>query len=310
MIRLPARWALESLEARELTIAAAVLVIVLEIGGVAVMPALRAGVVPWLVLAHALVSAGVVVALLAYPSLDARFSTAAFVLLVLPTLPLVWLVHTSAILRGDHVMPLVGRKVMLLSIALLTPYSAIVASVLLALVMGEWLALWVQFDLGSDPLMVQHGEPWGTLLYLCAAEALVLMRWRSRRLTHALVTTATETDALRRLADASVAVRDQVNTALQVLELSVSLFARRHPSEQSTVERMERALATLAALSRTLPLDGESPEAKAALDRSVEIGERISRATTSLRRGPGDRPGDGASEARPPYRGGSAGSRR
>lgn len=254
----------EAFAARQTALAAAVLVFFTEAAFALVQRTSSAGSLVWMYVAHSLLAGAVALCLSMRRSIDARWSLAAFCVLALPMLPMFWVSQTVAIDRGLIWQPFVGRKLMLLGLAVLTPYSRVVALGLLAAFMVESAAVWAHLDRAQATLATAAGEPWVTLIFFFAALMIVVQRWYRDRVERELLEARGDAETLRQLIQVSVAVRDQVNTPLQTLEMSVALLKKRHPEELSALERMERALRKLVELSRSF-------------DRSTENGHAITR---------------------------------
>jgi hypothetical protein len=155
----------------------------------------------------------------------------------------------------------------LMGVALLTPLSLTLGMALLIAFSVETVVLWALNLAGHLP-----GEPWVTLFYGVFAAALLWQRASERRLTRRLVQVNAEASALERIALASLAVRDRMNTPLQTLTLSIELLEAQERARASgapparpasdghgapagtheIVARMRRAMAKLTELSHRL----------------------------------------------------------
>lgn len=251
----------EAFEARHATLAMAVILFFVEGAFAVVERGVLDRPLAWMYATHAVVAGGLALVLYVHRNLPPRWSLAAFVVLVLPLLPIFWLSESAAVAAGRIWQPFIGRKLIILGLALLTPRSTAVAALLVTLFMLESIAVWLQLDLGHDPLAAAAGEPWVTLIFFLAALLILLERRHRRRLENELLEAAREAETLQHLVDVSTAVRDQVNTPLQTLVLSVALLARRHPEEQRVLDRMGRSLEKLVRMSRTF--DRRAPERSA-----------------------------------------------
>jgi hypothetical protein len=231
--------------------------------------------------AHAAIAGVIALGLGRHRTVDPRWTLIAFLVLAVPLLPVFWISESLAIAEGGLWQPLIGRKLILLGLALLTPYSPAVAAVLVATFMGESVVLWHYLDLRHNPIAAAAGEPWVTLVYFAATSFLVAQRWRNRRAKEGLLQAQIEAEALRHLTQASLAVRDQVNTPLQALQLGVMLFKKRHPEEQAALDCMSRALHKLNEISRGVGLDArtETEQRTARLRAARQLGAWLERST-------------------------------
>jgi hypothetical protein len=241
----------EAFDARETTLALALILFFVEGAFAIVERGALDGPLSWIYATHAILAGGIALVLYSLRTLDPRWSLAAFVALVLPLLPIFWISESLAISAGRVWHPFIGRKLILLGLALLTPWSSAAAAAFLTAFMIESIAVWLRLDRAHHMIATTAGEPWVTFVFFVAALLIVVQRRHRRRLEHELLDAQREMDALRQLVEVSTAVRDQVNTPLQTLELSIALLARRHPEEQRILERMTRSLRRLVRVSRS-----------------------------------------------------------
>jgi hypothetical protein len=239
------------------------------------------GPLAWMYATHATMAGGLALVLYGRRNLDPRWSLAAFVVLVLPLLPIFWVSESAAVAAGRLWQPFIGRKLILLGLALLTPRSSAVAALLLALFMIESVAVWVRLDLAHDPIATAAGEPWVTLVFFVAALLVVVERRHRRRLQRELLEAVREAEALRQVVDVSTAIRDQVNTPLQTLELSIALLARRHPEERHVLDRMGRSVRKLVRISRTFDRQAAERSAITRMRAVREAGAELERGVAS-----------------------------
>ncbi|MDB4936724.1 MAG: hypothetical protein JWP87_3696 [Labilithrix sp.] len=276
----------DACDARQTTIIAAVLLCVGESCFVLLNRGL-AGELRAMYVIHAVVSAVVALVLWRHRTIAARRSLAAFLVLVVPLLPMFWIAETYAVEGGPLWQPLIGRKLIILGLALLTPCSLRVAAILVALFMAETVVLWGHLDLAHNPIVTAAGEPWMTIIYFGAAASLVALRGRSRRLKNELLEARAEAQSIGHLKQVSLAVGDQVNTPLQALEAGIVLLEIRHPEEATMLARMSRSLHKLIELSRGLrgwsDAEHRVEEMRAARDRGAELDRTAGGATTNSR---------------------------
>jgi hypothetical protein len=208
--------------------------------------------------AHAALSLVVLVLLLTLPPSRALMLRL-FATLTVPILPLL-VVWTLAVPEAKLSESFIAFKMVLMGVALLTPLSLALGMALLIAISIETVALWALNLAGHLP-----GEPWVTLFYGVFAAALLWQRASERRLTRRLVQVNAEASALERIALASLAVRDRMNTPLQTLTLSIELLEAQdevrpergdgegaRPATREIVARMRRAMVKLTELSHRL----------------------------------------------------------
>lgn len=246
------RMDLEAFKARQSTMVVALALCLIEAGFAALEESLGSSLLFWLYLGHAAVSGTVAFILWERRDASERQSLVAFLFLALPLLPIFWIAQSSAIGAGTPWSPFLGRKLLMLGLALLTPCSPRVAALLLGLFMAESIVLWHHLGLAHNTTALAVGEPWVTLLYFAASLVLVVMRWRKRRLERRLMEAEAQTEALRQLVRVSISVRDQINTPLQSLEVGLKLLSMRVPQEREAIVRMDRSLRTLIEMSHAL----------------------------------------------------------
>lgn len=242
----------EAFKARQSTTVVALALCLVEAGFAALEETLGSGLLFWLYLGHATTSGIVALVLWEKRNATERQSLIAFLILALPLLPIFWVAQSSAIGAGTPWSPFLGRKLLMLGLALLTPYSPRVAALLLGLFMAESIVLWHHLGLAHNATALAVGEPWVTLLYFAASLVLVVMRWRKRRLERRLLDAQAQTQALRQLVRVSISVRDQINTPLQSLEVGLKLLSMKVPREREAIMRMDRSLRTLVEMSHAL----------------------------------------------------------
>jgi hypothetical protein len=141
--------------------------------------------------------------------------------------------------------------------------------------MIEAVAVWLWFDLAQASLAAAAGEPWVTLIFFVSAIIIVVQRWSRRQLARKLLEAEGETEVLRQLLPISLAVRDQVNTPLQTLELGVALLKMRHPGEQRTLDRMGHSLQKLIGISRSFDWWAETAQGITSMRAVRKAGEQL-----------------------------------
>jgi hypothetical protein len=183
---------------------------------------------------------------------------------VLPLL-VVW---TLQVPESRVLEPFVAQKIVLVSVALLTPESAVLGLGLTAVVVGEAVVLSVLRMAGG-----RAGEPWVTLFYGLFAAIYLLHRASERRLAMRLVRMTAEAQALEQIARESLEVRDRLNSPLQTLEIAIDLLRRRatNPKDAALLARLQSTVERLKTLSHRLAR--QSPTVDAVAPASEPRGE-------------------------------------
>jgi hypothetical protein len=174
-----------------------------------------------------------------------------FLVVILPLLPIFWIVEDHVATLGIGWSPFVGHKYLLIPIALLSPRPLSVAASLIALFTGAAILQSLALGLSMRPLAAA-GEPWPTILFGLIAFGLVWYRARSERIAREAAEARADSEAYERLATLVVALRDGTSTPLQTLALSIALLRANHPDEAELHDRMERAIEELRAINRTV----------------------------------------------------------
>jgi hypothetical protein len=213
---------------------------------------LGGGNIVWLDVAHALLAALVGAWLWTQrrrPS--ARSCDLAFLVVVLPFLPIAWIGESTAARLGTARDPLVGLQLVMVGIAILQPHSLRLGALLLAMFSAEAAVLWFVLRSRYD-LADVAGEPWMTFLFGAMSAGLLFARASRRAMEHRLARAEASAAALARVARIFLAVRDRANTPIQKLELGIALLEKHCADERRTVGTMRRAMAQLRELSATL----------------------------------------------------------
>jgi hypothetical protein len=198
--------------------------------------------------AHALVAAGVLIFLVRRRAASMRAVIACFLVLIVPVLPLL-VVWTLAVPESRVLEPFIAQKIVLVSVALLAPESALIGLAVTAVVVIEAVALSALRLAGG-----RAGEPWVTLFYGLFAVAFLLHRASERRLAMRLIRMSAEASALERIAEESLDVRDRLNSPLQTLAIGLELLRRRavKPEDAALIARLRATVDRLTELSNRL----------------------------------------------------------
>jgi hypothetical protein len=175
-------------------------------------------------------------------------ANAAFLAVLLPFFPIIWIGESTAARLYLGREPMVPFQFLMLGISLLSPVSLWLAGGLLGLVAINAAALWLYLH-HNYPLPGAVAEPWLTLIFGGIAAVFVLARLYRRAMLQRLDRASAETASLIRVSRLFLSVRDRANTPLQTIEFAIALLERRLPDEQHTIEAMRRALLRLRELS-------------------------------------------------------------
>jgi hypothetical protein len=146
----------------------------------------------------------------------------------------------------QFVEPFIGVEMAIMALAMLTPLSLRLGLLFTALATFQGVVLW-WLEVG-DRL---PSEPWITIIYGVFGCGLVIARASERELSRRLWYARSEAVALKRIAELSLDVRDQVNTPLQTIEIALELL-RRGGADRRLLAKTQAALDRLCALSRRL----------------------------------------------------------
>jgi hypothetical protein len=202
-------------------------------------------------LGHAALCAVLVALLLVYRrNVTPRAWKVAFLLIGLPFLPIFWIAELRMAALGVPWTPFIGHKLVMIGIALLAP-SVWLGGFLIGGVALEAVLLWLSFV--SRVRLAVGWEPWVTLIYAAVAVALLAYRGHSLRLEHEFLRARAEAESLERFARLFLAVRDQVNTPLQTIELATVLLELRCPDGgEESLQRIQHSVNRLRELMRLL----------------------------------------------------------
>jgi hypothetical protein len=175
-------------------------------------------------------------------------------------------------ISGAPWAPYQANKLGSLAAALLAPQWWVGVAAIAGYVLGAVLQLAALPD--SERLLVASGEAWIMAAYGIFALAVLAFRSRQQDLERKLVRANAEADAYARFARTLAAVRDLSNTPLQIIRFSAALIRREEASPSVPIERIDRAVDSLAELSRMLERyerefsPAESFDPRATLDRT------------------------------------------
>jgi hypothetical protein len=212
----------------------------------------RVGGIPWW---PAVVSSvvGVVVLVAMLPARrrpTLKIGVAAFLVNAAAVTFALWMTHPYYAVAPRPWRPFEANKLGALTAALLAPNRW---AGLLAIAGYSGTAV-LQYHLfpGDTSQHLSVTEPWASIVYGAFGVGLLAYRLRGLAMAREVARRQAETALLKRLARASLSLRDLANTPLQTLSLSMEVLRARDGSLAPILDRMERALLRLQALGRAL----------------------------------------------------------
>jgi hypothetical protein len=191
--------------------------------------------------------------------LPSRSSSAAFVLLLWATLLLV-ATYSEGLLARDAITahrpytPFIPHKLLLVTLPLVAPALGWITRVAVLATALDALVLFLLLGLSAHTNVVSLVEPWTTMAFALVGFLLMSLHEQRRVASVALLRAESNRTSLRRRASLLLALRDQLNSPLQVLVLQAAYLAQRSPeSGPAIVARVSR----LVAMSRRLASIGE-----------------------------------------------------
>jgi hypothetical protein len=174
-----------------------------------------------------------------------------FLVVLLPTLVMVWLVDQARAFDGRHWVPYEPNKLSALTLAIIAPPGWVVGVTGILLFVGSAL---VHHLLLADVIQARmaSGEPLGIIAYGAFALALLALRQRGRSLQIELARARAEKQMLERVAHLALLLRDLANTPTQTLELIRYELEVQGARAGVLAERMGRALQRLRRLNEIL----------------------------------------------------------
>jgi hypothetical protein len=141
--------------------------------------------------------------------------------------------------------PFIGLKLMMVMVPLFLPRRVRLVMVLEAILLGEALALFFLFDLSTKRDFMPLIEPWSAFLFAGAGVLLVLQREQRHAASLRLLRAQRELAAMTRRAGLSLALRDQINSPLQVLHLGLATLEIRQLGDPVARREVQQQLAQL-----------------------------------------------------------------
>jgi hypothetical protein len=180
-----------------------------------------------------------------------RQSNALFLLVLVPTVVMTWLVDDARAAHHESWVPYEPNKLSALTLAIIAPPGGRTGVVGILMFVGSALLRHFTWPDAVRP-RISAGEPFGIIAYGVFALVLLGFKQRGNTLRAELEHARAEKVALERLARVSMSLRDLANTPVQTLELVRQRLLSGDPQLGRQTERMGRALERLQRLNDIL----------------------------------------------------------
>ena len=174
-----------------------------------------------------------------------------FLLVLLPTVVMTWMVDDARAARGAFWVPYEPNKLSVLTLAIIAPPGWPIGMVAILLFLGSALLHHVML-VDAIRARMSAGEPFGIIAYSVFALVMLGFKQRAYALRAELQHERSDKLALERVARVSLALRDLANTPVQTLELVRQRLLADNPQLRIQTERMGRALERLRRLNDIL----------------------------------------------------------
>jgi len=147
--------------------------------------------------------------------------------------------------------PFQASKLGCLIAAILAPGFWVGLLSILAYCLSSFLQLEFFFPLAIKA-QVAPDEPWPILAFALAGILALIYRFRGAQLDQEVARIHAHNFAIRRLANASLYIRDRMNTPLQVIEISTDLLRNSNESPRQILDRIDRSVQSLREINSML----------------------------------------------------------
>lgn len=174
-----------------------------------------------------------------------------FLLVLLPTVVMTWMVDDARAARGAFWVPYEPNKLSVLTLAIISPPGWPIGMIAILLFLGSAV---LHHMMLADEIRARMsaGEPFGIIAYSVFALVMLGFRQRAYTLRSELEHERSDKLTLERVARVSLALRDLANTPVQTLELVRQRLLTDDPQLLLQTERMGRALERLRRLNDIL----------------------------------------------------------
>jgi hypothetical protein len=185
------------------------------------------------------------------PPYSRVLSNAIFLLVLLPTLVMVWMIDDALAAHGTRWVPYEPSKLSVLTLALIAPPGWLTGIVGIVAFAGSAVVHQHAF---ADSFRAREAvsEPFGVIAYAAFALVVLGFRQRSHAMREELARARSEKLALERVARVAITLRDLANSPVQTLELIRQELIIHAPQLRVHEGRMGRALAQLRKLNEVL----------------------------------------------------------
>jgi hypothetical protein len=185
------------------------------------------------------------------PPYSRALSNAIFLLVLVPTLVMVWMVDDARAAHSARWVPFEPNKLSALTLAMIAPPGWVTGIVGIVAFVGSAVVHQLAF---ADSFRAREaaGEPFGVIAYGVFALVLLGYRQRSHAMREELARARSEKLALERVARVAITLRDLANSPVQTLELIRQELIIHAPQLRVHEGRMGRALAQLRKLNEVL----------------------------------------------------------
>jgi hypothetical protein len=185
------------------------------------------------------------------PPYSRALSNAIFLLVLVPTVAMVWMVDDARAALSTRWVPYEPNKLSALTLAMIAPPGWAVGLAGIVMFVGSAVVHQLAF---ADAFRAHaaSGEPFGVIAYGVFAVVLLWYRQRSHAMRAELARAQSEKLALERVARVAITLRDLANSPVQTLELVRQELIVDAPQLFRHEGRMGRALAQLRKLNEVL----------------------------------------------------------
>jgi hypothetical protein len=184
-------------------------------------------------------------------ALSRRQSNALFLIVLVPTVVMTWLVDDARAAHHQSWVPYEPNKLSALTLAIISPPGWATGIVGILMFVGSALVHHFTWPDAVRP-RISAGEPFGIIAYGVFALVVLGFKQRGNTLRAELEHARAEKVTLERLARVSMTLRDLANTPVQTLELVRQRLLTGDPQLGLQTERMGRALERLQRLNDVL----------------------------------------------------------
>jgi hypothetical protein len=171
--------------------------------------------------------------------------------------------------------PFMGHKVLMLALGLLSGRKLWLRLGLIVTTAGSALVIYFLLHLAEHKNVISLAEPWVMLVYMLVGIVLLIMREQRRAASIRFLRSESERSALQRRTSLLLALRDQLNSPLQVLVLRADALDPSHQVQdvaqiRAGVDRLVEISGRLGSLESLMPRESH----RVSLDGEQELSRR------------------------------------